>query len=184
MNALELRTIPVIATRLPADIDQASGTSPLHRCEMNQISAHDSYLLYFHFHFLSDFHIITPTFHFVASIRHHFSASHSSNMDYVTNITELLLSKVNIYVTGACGPKREEPIQCFRPVHQSYQRPVTPLDHPIAVNLNQNLPGGSLRTLTNTSEGDQPSRPALVYDRDVICTWRLPTTMAAYEIYF
>ena len=102
-------------------------------------------------------------------------------MDSLDRLAELLLSRLTIYVSGACGPKREEPLQCFRPVHQSYYRPVNVQDHPFAATLDRDLRGGSLRTVKNASNGEQES---IVYDRDIVSTWRLPTSMAAYEIYF
>ena len=74
---------------------------------------------------------------------------------------DLLLSKLNIHVSGASGPKREEPIECFRPIHQAYH--------------------SALRTVDSSVAKDGV---AVVYDRDIVTTWRLPSSMSAYEVFF
>ena len=103
-------------------------------------------------------------------------------------LANLLLSKINIYVTGACGPKRDGPLSCFQPVHQSYYRATPPTAMPVAQDLSRAFPGGSLRYLVPLPNIDNDTHvrehSALVYDRDIISTWRLPDTMTAYEIYF
>ena len=85
------------------------------------------------------------------------------------SVFDVLMSRLNIHVSGGTGPKRSEPIECFRPVHQAYERPAHTDINPI---------GGSIRCL------DTKSHHAIVYDRDVVATWRMPSTMAAYEIFF
>lgn len=83
-------------------------------------------------------------------------------------------------VTGA-GPKRNEPIECFRPVHQAYSRPHNDRSLPITSTIRAQMPLGAMRTVDNAYSDDGT---ALVYDRDVVTTWRLPSSMAAYEVYF
>lgn len=104
-------------------------------------------------------------------------------MDSLDRLADLLLSKLNIFVSGATGPKRDEPLQCFWPVHHSYSRLAASANHhPLAANLDQLIGGGSLRTAAvRPADNDSAS---LVYDRDIVTTWRLPNSMAAYEIYF
>ena len=97
------------------------------------------------------------------------AASQYTDADH---IADYLLSCLNIHVTGACGPKRLQPIETFRPIHQSYHRPINPDQPPISAAMDSSLPGGSLRTV-NTSMAD--SGVAVVYDRDVVSTWRMPS---------
>ena len=103
-------------------------------------------------------------------------------------LANFLLSKLNIYVTGACGPKRDGPLSCFQPVHQSYYRATPSTAIPVAQDLSRAFPGGSLRFLVPLPKANDDAsageHAALVYDRDIISTWRLPDTMTAYEIYF
>ena len=109
-------------------------------------------------------------------------------MSSPSELANFLLSKINIYVTGACGPKRDGPLSCFQPVHQSYYRATPSTAMPVAQDLSRAFPGGSLRFLVPSpnANGDvnDGEHSALVYDRDIISTWRLPDTMTAYEIYF
>lgn len=91
-----------------------------------------------------------------------------------------ILPHLNIHVTGA-GPKRNEPIECFRPVHQAYPRRHDSRSPPIASAIRAQIPLGATRTVDNAYSDEGT---ALVYDRDVVTTWRLPSSMAAYEIYF
>ena len=88
-----------------------------------------------------------------------------------------LFKVLNIHITGPSLPEREAPIHCFRPVVRPYYRPdhQTPRDH----SLYATLQGGSLRTVDAVDGGD-----AVVYDRDVSAVWRLPSMMAAYQVYF
>jgi len=96
-------------------------------------------------------------------------------------LIDFLLSNVNIYVSGGSGPKREGPIECFRPVHQSYHHPHQPNQPPIAFSITSAFPGGAMRSIESTAS---PTGSAIVFDRDLITTWRLPNAMAAYEIFF
>lgn len=102
-------------------------------------------------------------------------------MASLEDIAEYLLSKVNIYVSGACGPHREAPLDCYTPVHDAYTRTRTFYEHPLAAEMNELYGGGSLRILRNISDVDKFS---FVYDIDTITTWRLPNNMAAHEVYF
>jgi hypothetical protein len=91
-----------------------------------------------------------------------------------------ILPRLNIHVTGA-GPKRNEPVECFRPVHQAYSRPHDRRPPPIASTIRAQMPLGAMRTVPSAHSEDGT---ALVYDRDVVTTWRLSSSMAAYEVYF
>ena len=95
---------------------------------------------------------------------------------------DALYPSLNIHVSGA-GPKRREPLECFRPVHQSYFRghDANRSSQPIASAMHASIPGGTLRTIPSAAMKDGS---AVVYDRDIVTTWRLPSSMAAYEIYF
>ena len=102
-------------------------------------------------------------------------------MDSLESIADFLLSRINIYVSGACGPQREAPLECFVPVHRPYNRARTIFEHPLAGDMSIMYGGGSLRILRNTSEVD---RFSFVHDIDLVSTWRLPGNMAAHEVYF
>ena len=91
-----------------------------------------------------------------------------------------IFPRLNIHVTGA-SPKRREPIECFRPVHQAYSQGHASISPPIASTMRAQMPFGAMRAVDSAYSNDST---ALVYDRDVITTWRLPSTMAAYEVYF
>lgn len=93
-----------------------------------------------------------------------------------------LYSSLTVRVAGA-GPRREEPLECFHPVHQSYTRENDP-DQPsrsAASIINAYIPGGTPRTIPSSAMKDGA---ATVYDRDIVTTWRLPGAQAAHEIYF
>lgn len=102
-------------------------------------------------------------------------------MASLQSIAEFLLSKINIYVSGACGPQREAPLECYTPIHRPYNRPAATTGHRLAADMDNVHGGGSLRILRNPSEVEQFS---FVYDVDVVSTWRLPRALAAYEVYF
>ncbi|TKA29496.1 hypothetical protein B0A50_03509 [Salinomyces thailandicus] len=96
------------------------------------------------------------------------------------HIAKALLSAINLSVSGASGPSRDSPIQCYYPSHQSYQREAAntgiPRQHrtpPSAA-----VPGGTPRAVESSMAKDGF---ATVYDRDIVTTWRLPSPMAAYE---
>ena len=100
----------------------------------------------------------------------------------MASFIDALYSSLNIHVSGA-GPKRREPLECFRPIHQSYSRgdDSSQPSRSIASTLHASIPGGALRTIPSAAMKDGA---AVVYDRDITTTWRLPNSMAAYEIYF
>lgn len=100
-------------------------------------------------------------------------ASHSE-------ISEFLYSNLNISVSGL-GPFRESPLDCYKPIHQSYYQPLSRRLPHITSPLDSHFPGGSLRTIDSSIS---PTGAAVVFDRDIVTTWRLPSPMAAYEIYF
>lgn len=94
-----------------------------------------------------------------------------------TTIQDYLLSRVNIHVTGPAFPHREEPLQCYIPLHRSYSRtsPPPPSWHrPL-------IPGSSVRTVPSAEAKDGQ---AFVYDKDIVHIWRLDKTMQAYEVFF
>lgn len=71
---------------------------------------------------------------------------------------EFLFGRLKIEVSGACGPHREAPYECYYPVHQAYPNPTRHVT----------TPGG---------------QKATVQDKDIIATWRLPNIPAACEVY-
>ncbi|KAF2483257.1 hypothetical protein BDY17DRAFT_324009 [Neohortaea acidophila] len=82
---------------------------------------------------------------------------------------DLLLSKVTIQVLGAWCPARAEPLQCFRPVHRTYQHPPAAVlapqtSTPTATSI-PSVCGGSLRVLHDATGEHEPR--AVVYDRDI-----------------
>lgn len=97
-----------------------------------------------------------------------------------TSITDYLLSRLNIHVSGACGPKRQNPLETFQPIHQPYQRSATPASRPIPASLGAD-PTGALRAVSSSAATDGL---AYVLDKDMVSTWRLPNTMTAYEVFF
>lgn len=85
---------------------------------------------------------------------------------------EWLLSKINIHVSGACGPRREQPIECYYAMHQAYHQHCTPSSSQSS-SRPRCVPSSSTRGGT-----------AIVFDKDIVSTWRLPNTMAAYEVFY
>lgn len=99
-------------------------------------------------------------------------------------VHDYLSTHVNILVTGPAFPHREEPLQCYVPIHSSLRRnhaaatvqPVTQelLQRPLIV-------GGTPRRIPSSQAKDGQ---AVVYDKDVVYTWRLGSTLHAYEVFF
>ncbi|KAI7204163.1 hypothetical protein D0869_02272 [Hortaea werneckii] len=82
----------------------------------------------------------------------------------MAKIADLFLDAINITVSGACGPLRESPIQCYYPTHQSYAdeskpRNSRPGNQPVCV-----IPGGVPRVVKSMLAKDGT---AIVFDRDV-----------------
>jgi len=108
------------------------------------------------------------------------------------NLTDLLLSTLTIHVSGACGPHHVQPIECYYPVHHSYQSDALACRTAAATAAGSG-PGwppspsppanrnGGMRRLPSAKT---PNGQALVYDRDIVTTWRLPSPLAAYEVFF
>lgn len=97
-------------------------------------------------------------------------------------VSDYILSKIDIHVSGACGPQRSQPIDCFYPVHKAYSPRASKsknahIDHSMAAFI----PGAVPRTIESTAAKDGLG---IVYDRDIITTWRLPDTISAYQIFF
>ena len=99
------------------------------------------------------------------------------------HIADFLLKQTNIHVSGACSPHHTTPIECYYPQHHSYQNDSTSQAHgPNAPLLDPVLPGGGcMRRLESLRARDGH---AVVYDRDMVTTWRLPSPMATYEVFF
>jgi hypothetical protein len=93
---------------------------------------------------------------------------------------DFIMQRVNIHVSGI-GPKRIKPIDNFKPFHQAYHSSPRPNPLPIESTIRASLPGGSVRTIKSGATYDGS---AIVYDRDVVTTWRLPNTLAAYDVFF
>ncbi|KAK5166430.1 uncharacterized protein LTR77_007973 [Saxophila tyrrhenica] len=98
-----------------------------------------------------------------------------------SRVTDFLLSSLNIHVSGGSGPYREGPIDVYVPFHQAYTRPPERSPPPIAFSLANSFPGGSMRTVESTAS---PAGEGIVFDIDLITTWRLKNSMAAYEVFF
>jgi len=95
----------------------------------------------------------------------------------VEEIADFLLNNINISVSGACGPLREQPIQCYYPTYQKYRNASA---HP-TLSTSIAIPGGVPRAIDSMAAREGV---AIVYDRDLLTTWRLPTPIAAYEVFF
>lgn len=103
-------------------------------------------------------------------------------MDLFDQLVEEIFTRTDIYVSGAVGPQREAPIECFRPIHQAYNTPprsaqavLDPSDEPASPTSQSTL------HMLQKRQGRKPA--SLVIDRDIVTTWRLPSTMAAYEVF-
>jgi hypothetical protein len=75
-------------------------------------------------------------------------------------IVDRLLSHLTIQISGV--QTHSQPIELFYPQHRSY-------------------PHQSLRLVPSDSARDGH---ALVQDKDVMSIWKLPSTVAAYEVFF
>ena len=93
---------------------------------------------------------------------------------------DFFMPRLNIHVSGT-GPKHIRPIDSFKPFHQAYSHTARPNPLPIESTIRASLPGGSMRTIKSGATSDGT---AIVYDRDVITTWRLPNTLASYDVFF
>lgn len=114
------------------------------------------------------------------TLPHHETTMASLAHDF-ERVSDCILSRVELNVSGACGPARETPLDCFHPVHQAYSNDISKKHAPIDVSMATIIPGGVPRPIESAacSQGH-----ALVYDRDIITTWRLPDAMSAYQIFF
>jgi len=74
------------------------------------------------------------------------------------DIVEFIFGRVNIELSGACGPSRDAPYQCYYPVHQAYPSP-------------------QRRIVTECEQS------TMVLDKDIVSTWRLPDVPAACEVF-
>jgi len=92
-------------------------------------------------------------------------------------LTDHLLSQTTIHVSGACGPHRTQPIECYYPQHHSYRHDVATR----TAGRDGDRRGGCMRRMESARARNGS---AVVFDRDVVTTWRLPSPMAAYEIFF
>ena len=114
--------------------------------------------------------------------RHHFSCEDEpKNTNCLNHAADFLLSALNIHVSGACGPHRTQPIDCFHPLHHNYR--ITAPRKPTSFDacMQTALPGGVARNvLSNATRTGQ----AIVYDRDLVVTWRLPDVLSAYHVFF
>ncbi|KAI7219919.1 hypothetical protein KC333_g2693 [Hortaea werneckii] len=95
----------------------------------------------------------------------------------MAEIADLFLDAINITVSGACGPLRESPIQCYYPTHQSYADEAKPRNSPPPNAPTCAILGGVPRVVKSVLAKDGN---AIVFDRDVVTTWRLPSPMAAH----
>lgn len=106
----------------------------------------------------------------------------SESLSYHARLTEYLFSNIAIHVFGGSGPTREIPLECFRPFHQSYRRRPQQINvPPIESSMADTFPGGSMRLVESTAS---QTGSGIVYDRDLVTTWRLAGVRAAEEIFF
>jgi len=102
------------------------------------------------------------------------------------DIADWLLNTTQVCVSGACGPQRAQPIECYFPTHQiySYRTTTTPQPQPHRVLVNgiaTSVPGGIPRSIESSiTEGYN----AIVFDKDLVSVWRLPQPVAQYEVFF
>ncbi|KAI7324727.1 hypothetical protein KC315_g8161 [Hortaea werneckii] len=82
----------------------------------------------------------------------------------MAEIADLFLDAINITVSGACGPLRESPIQCYYPTHQSYADEAKPRNSPPSNAPICAIPGGVPRVVKSMLAKDGN---AIVFDRDV-----------------
>ncbi|KAI7256112.1 hypothetical protein KC343_g4263 [Hortaea werneckii] len=86
----------------------------------------------------------------------------------MAKIADLFLDAINITVSGACGPLRESPIQCYYPTHQSYADESKPCTSPPEDSPGDSphcaIPGGVPRIVKSMLVKDGN---AIVFDRDV-----------------
>lgn len=113
------------------------------------------------------------------------SNSSSTTATHLDVIYDLLVSKLDITISGACGPHRTQPLECYYPDHRSYTSDNSKKHAPIDLAMETVAPGGAPR-LVDSAKGCayRNDHQALVYDRDIVTTWRLPSLMAAYEVFF
>lgn len=98
-------------------------------------------------------------------------------------LESFLLTHLSIHVTGPSFPHRPEPLKCYHPLHRSYPR------DPGAPNAWRGAPRIiAATTAQDNGSGDNGSGGgggAVVYDKDMVTTWRLGGgTMRAYEVFF
>ncbi|CZT21580.1 uncharacterized protein RCC_07444 [Ramularia collo-cygni] len=96
-------------------------------------------------------------------------------------LSDYILSKIDIHVSGACGPGRTQPIECYYPVHRAYSENISKKHASIDDRLKDFIPGGVPRPVESLAAREGYG---LVYDRDIVTTWRLPAILSAYEIFF
>lgn len=102
------------------------------------------------------------------------------------DIAEWLLNTTQVCVSGACGPRRAQPIECYFPTHQiySYRTTTTLRSPPRRVLINgvaTGVPGGIPREVeSSTSDGES----GIVFDKDLMSVWRLPQPVAQYDVFF
>ncbi|KAI7550188.1 hypothetical protein KC331_g3335 [Hortaea werneckii] len=82
----------------------------------------------------------------------------------MAEIADLFLDAINITVSGACGPLRESPIQCYYPTHQSYADESKPRNSPPGNQPVCAIPGAVPRLVKSMLAKDGK---AIVFDRDV-----------------
>ncbi|KAK5120894.1 hypothetical protein LTR85_005961 [Meristemomyces frigidus] len=79
---------------------------------------------------------------------------------FLQEAADFLLSKLDIYPHGACGPRRDAPIDCFKPVHQAY-KPEAPHQR------NNNTALTNVMAYTVPGSVSRAVGDGVVYDRDV-----------------
>lgn len=93
-------------------------------------------------------------------------------------------SRVHITASGSSGPtpRRSQPLDCWLPVHTRYNWANRSVDQkPIDAAMARAVPGSFPRTVDSLkAKGGK----AVVYDRDIITTWRLPDTISGHEVFF
>ncbi|CAK1366026.1 uncharacterized protein RHO25_010799 [Cercospora beticola] len=90
------------------------------------------------------------------------------------SVVEFLSNHLDIHPSGAIGPSRNSPVDCYMPVHSSYTRSQ---GYPRAQEGRGQAGNTLLRGERRTEE------KALIFDRDIINTWRFSDLSAAKEVF-
>lgn len=105
--------------------------------------------------------------------------SYYLNPEDFDTLTDFLNTHLDVHPAGAIGPTRETPQQCYLPTHSRYKGQHTRMYSTAHGCMESFSPRGVQRV-----QGSGPGRSGIVFDRDIINTWRLPAFTAAYQVFF